>query len=396
MDGNQPIDLLERATEALQNAGTESVPPMGSVARLLAIPSKYSARPRWFAYAAAMVVIGVGAGVLMLVLRTGGVAMGDVIDKIAKTHTFTAAVDDARISVKDRSMRFERGAMIEIWNQESGKLLFLNPAERTAQIMQLAQQKYDLYQFIHDYHDGHAKSLGHKNIAGRDTEGFEVHRASPVAGEPDSTWTFWVDPDTQLPVQIEILADGKKQAGVLRDIRFDVPMDDALFSMTIPTGYKVIDTGGVTMLRAAATTQEAANMTLTPLVGIGPVHFYDSREKIIAAFGQPDKMNGKVTMEYYSLGFGVVTDEKHGLLYISCHAKQTAFFVMNGFAGKTDKGIAIGASRAEIEAAYGKDEIVRDGDGTTTLEYPDLKLQFSLDRDKVTHITLDRPPPPAN
>ncbi len=64
------------------------------------------------------------------------------------------------------------------------------------------------------------------------------------------------------------------------------------------------------------------------------------------------------------------------------------------FQGKTDKGIGIGAGRADVVAAYGPPDAVAAGAGPTdqaTLAYRTLGLSFGLVRDKVSQITLEVP-----
>jgi len=71
------------------------------------------------------------------------------------------------------------------------------------------------------------------------------------------------------------------------------------------------------------------------------------------------------------------------------------------FQGKTDKGISLGASRAEVVAVYGPPDRAA-GEKTAraetsmdhaTLNYRTLGLSFALFRDKVSRFTLDVPQP---
>ena len=52
-----------------------------------------------------------------------------------------------------------------------------------------------------------------------------------MADQHEETLTFWVDPDTKLPVQVEDLPM------VITDLHFDVPLDDSLFDMNVPSTY---------------------------------------------------------------------------------------------------------------------------------------------------------------
>jgi hypothetical protein len=74
------------------------------------------------------------------------------------------------------------------------------------------------------------EELGRKEMDGQLVYGFK-------AEHPKVNIVIYVDPVTALPVRID------KQGGQMREIcknmRFDVPMDESLFSMDAPEGYKV-------------------------------------------------------------------------------------------------------------------------------------------------------------
>ena len=61
----------------------------------------------------------------------------------------------------------------------------------------------------------------------------------------------------------------------------DQPLDEKLFSMEIPEGYKIEDMGGITVdqLKAPPTTQEAAKLILKPGVGIGDLKAGEDTER---------------------------------------------------------------------------------------------------------------------
>ncbi|MGE5293882.1 MAG: hypothetical protein ACM3VT_03560, partial [Solirubrobacterales bacterium] len=73
------------------------------------------------------------------------------------------------------------------------------------------------------------QDLGVKQIDGRDAVGF-------LAKHPKIEVALWADVQTGLPVRIE-----QKEGQLLttvKNMQFDVPMDDALFSMDVPAGYR--------------------------------------------------------------------------------------------------------------------------------------------------------------
>ena len=72
------------------------------------------------------------------------------------------------------------------------------------------------------------QDLGTKQIDGREAVGF-------LAKHPRAEITLWADAKTGLPIRIE-----QKEGQLLvtvKNLQFDVPMDDALFSMEVPEGY---------------------------------------------------------------------------------------------------------------------------------------------------------------
>jgi hypothetical protein len=72
------------------------------------------------------------------------------------------------------------------------------------------------------------EDLGTKQIDGRAAVGF-------LARHPRAEITLWADARTGLPVRIE-QKEGQMLVTV-KNLQFDVPMEDALFSMEVPAGY---------------------------------------------------------------------------------------------------------------------------------------------------------------
>jgi hypothetical protein len=72
------------------------------------------------------------------------------------------------------------------------------------------------------------EDLGTRQIDGREAVGF-------LAKHPRAEITLWADAKTGLPVRIE-QKEGQLNV-VVKNLQFDVPMEDALFSMDVPEGY---------------------------------------------------------------------------------------------------------------------------------------------------------------
>ncbi len=72
------------------------------------------------------------------------------------------------------------------------------------------------------------EELGQGNIDGRKAIGF-------LARDPNVKLTIWADPQTAQPIRIEMLLG--QTLYILKNIEFDVPVDESLVSMDVPAGY---------------------------------------------------------------------------------------------------------------------------------------------------------------
>jgi outer membrane lipoprotein-sorting protein len=87
-----------------------------------------------------------------------------------------------------------------------------------------------------DFRDGTEKNLGRVTLNGRETICFEISRENKKI-------TVWADPNTALPIQIEEITreNGDRKKIVRSDIRFDIELDEQLFSLTPPADYCLLD-----------------------------------------------------------------------------------------------------------------------------------------------------------
>ena len=74
------------------------------------------------------------------------------------------------------------------------------------------------------------EELGTQEIDGQKAIGF-------LARHPKAEITIWADPETALPIRIEQVSGQMKV--ICKNVKFDVPMDDSLFSMEVPPEYKL-------------------------------------------------------------------------------------------------------------------------------------------------------------
>jgi uncharacterized GH25 family protein len=231
-------DPLTLATTALRETSAEAAFSDEWIARAEQIPVTASDRridrlPRKL-LAASLAFLLVGLAAWFFLQRSAAIAFADVAHAINQTQTFTGIIESMpggiRVSVKGPKARVESADFIFIVDQSSGDVLHLATATHQARKAHLPQYQYDLYAMLRDYQTGKEKKIGEKEIRGRKTVGFQLKRAFTL-GDGEQTWTFWIDPATKLPVQVEVLP------AVITDLKFDVPLADALFEMKVPPDY---------------------------------------------------------------------------------------------------------------------------------------------------------------
>ena len=131
--------------------------------------------------------------------------------------------------------------------------------------------------------------------------------------------------------------------------------------------------------------------TIVPGVGIGSVKFNMTKEEIIEHFGEPDEVtdNG-MSLMYKSKGFTLGVYSVSGLRNINCYTKIVTppFTFAEDFPGSTDKGISMGAGRADIVAAYGPPDKVTTNEKQINLTYDELGIEFILLKDELVQFFM--------
>lgn len=151
------------------------------------------------------------------------------------------------------------GHYVDIYDARHGKSIVLYPEKKTFQIVGelnsltdagkvktekiVPDPKIDFYRMIRETPADPVKRLPEQTIDGKKVVGFvtEEQRKSD-RGIDTFRHTFWVDPQTKLPVRIETtLRTTNPEMGetdwVISDLVFDAPLDPKLFSTEPPTGY---------------------------------------------------------------------------------------------------------------------------------------------------------------
>jgi outer membrane lipoprotein-sorting protein len=390
-----------------------------------------------------LIATGIAGVATLLVPRESAayVTLAEVQAKVERTRTLTCTMTDQTSSPAKKESELHRlltlgPSLVRLENAdhtytitdyEHHKALLVDPAHKSVRVLEgfaipngaPAPNVYELFRSIAA---NPIKTLPPREIAGKSAVGFVVRnppfgKGQPKPEGPEPEITVWVNPQTKLPLRIEMTSrEGNVTASqVFTDIVFDRPLDPALFDLNPPAGYRV-ETFGVAQLRPAPAAKEAAELIVTPLEGIGPVKFGMKTDQVINLLGPPDKIIKPVkdqdVLEYYSRGFSIHAHAQRGVLMIMCYTGKFMAFKVRDFAGRIDKGIRMRASRAAIEKAYGPPSSVREATnqdvfgkqaanpekktGQVDLSYNALRLTFSLHDDALDSITILFPRPVAN
>ena len=137
---------------------------------------------------------------------------------------------------------------------------------------------------------------------------------------------------------------------------------------------------------------------MTPLVGIGPVKFGTSIADVEKLLGKADSVkevskNGYTEISYWSRGYFFGAGKTAGVVTVSCSAQAALATKTRDFAGKTDKGIAMGARGADIIRAYGEPDSKNSGEWATHMKYNRLQCDFTLHGDRLVMMNFNRPRP---
>jgi outer membrane lipoprotein-sorting protein len=153
---------------------------------------------------------------------------------------------DANRSRTERERRGEPKT-VEIWDAGQGKGLWLQPAKKRATVQNTANMPKgktphggdpmayyrSLLLDARDKPNVKRELLGEKEINGRRVVGFRITL-------PAEVMRVWGDPKTGLPVRIETTVAMIPTIKItMSDFMFNVDMDQSLFSLEPPAGYKV-------------------------------------------------------------------------------------------------------------------------------------------------------------
>lgn len=145
------------------------------------------------------------------------------------------------------------------------------------------------------------------------------------------------------------------------------------------------------------TPKKRGESDIVPLQGVGLIDFGMYKEEVIGLLGEPGRDEGGGIVLYYlqSRGLSLMFNYRGGVREIHCWSKEypEAPPKLVTFQGKTDKGIAMDATRGEIIAAYGQPDEVITKAGIDTLRYDKIRTDFVVHQNKLINIKVKAPKP---
>jgi hypothetical protein len=232
--------------------------------------------------AAAVIIVVVSIGISYIATdHRGSVALGEVFEAMqqVKTATWTSIsesvppedmTDIVQYSVDgeshsaykapghERVEGVRRNMRVSEWSSyldyNAGKSLSLNPEKMTASVntFEPAHRIASLFDAFLSPKTGippDAEALGTRQIDGREAFGFRFYLKGDgtdfLMGDVSE---IWVDATTKLLILAETRDDKNRWVATLKDFVFNLELDDSLFSVEVPEGYR--DTGPTKFMSA--------------------------------------------------------------------------------------------------------------------------------------------------
>jgi len=216
--------------------------------------------------AAAIIIAAVAGTAAFLTLGNGGtsIAWADVQEQIRNARTMTLKatmemegmpkwMEKAGLANMEMKMMFKSPGLmrqemamgpsksITIVDMQQNKMILLVEAQKKAITYDLTelpaeerkkQEEQDFLARIKKLIEESETELGDKKIDGRAVKGYRVEKGNQVI-------TIWADAETAQPVEMTMTMFQGETKMTMSDFKFDVELDDALFSLDVPKGYTV-------------------------------------------------------------------------------------------------------------------------------------------------------------
>ena len=271
-------DLVERSLEALHRENVPHGPSLDVTQRTLAALKTHASsgvarreddEPKSNLFTriltmtvtqriAAAVMLTVGALVVWFMFALfggfGSVSYAQVAQQIREARTMTMKMSMTSPQLNEKALEMKLYAMEPgmIRNESEGgvvtisrregeqmRVLVLEPRTKTAQlahanIAELKGKNPDMIAEFRALADKPGEPLDARQIGDVKAKGFRVK-------SDGQTISLWVHPKTARPILVEIDAEAMGETGkfVLSDITFDEKLDEKLFSLDVPEGFKL-------------------------------------------------------------------------------------------------------------------------------------------------------------
>jgi outer membrane lipoprotein-sorting protein len=291
----EETDRLDRAIDALRDMPVPAGPPPHVVAstvealhagkespgtvRVSERRTKMFRVMQYSSFTAASIALAVLVAWLVLLDRTATLAFADVVEKVANAKSVTFHVKSElgkqpamlqkfymqgsayRMEIPSGGQAFAVPAdapptiMALIADAEEKQALELNFTEKTAkkravdgeQWAEMAQA--DLIGQFRRLTDKDAQRIADEELNGQKTHVYRLKKVDFFGGrgvvEEGESAKVWVDPESGLPVRIELVslsADKKDKARMVFDeFVWNQPLDETLFSLEVPEGFTLQD-----------------------------------------------------------------------------------------------------------------------------------------------------------
>lgn len=258
-----PDDPLALAEAAFRQTAVPEGPSSDVIARTLAVLTEKSEKQTapWMRrksmflilrIAAAVLVAGGGFAYLAFHPSAAATEFAATAQKLREAHSisYTATVESAEFKIALTSKFLFKepnlfrtevpGGIVTIIDTSVGKQLILNPANKTALLLEAKPAVapsgqaggVGLIGRLRQLTEGDAKPVGEKAIGNIQARGYQVTNL----GTP---MTIWIDPASRLPIRFESSdrVQGKEIHLTATDFKIDPEIDDALFRTDPPAGY---------------------------------------------------------------------------------------------------------------------------------------------------------------
>lgn len=189
----------------------------------------------WFAAGGTPAAVADFSAVLQKVTQAMSVQYVETIQMPGKPEMTVQVL----MSKPGRARMTWNDGQVHIMDYESGKGLKLFPDKGTARSGRLSGRADPLAQ-LEDAQADSGRFVRQEKLDGMNTDRYEV-------ALPGGTMQVWVDPVSQLPVRIEtrtLASDGARAVLVMKNFRWNQPLEDSLFSLNLPGGYAMEQPAG--------------------------------------------------------------------------------------------------------------------------------------------------------